>query len=71
MTDVPETAAETEELTHTFSDGYPQARPHGARPQHSDGEQRLTGTIAESVKLLRLRELHAIRERNRRGGSAR
>jgi hypothetical protein len=72
MTDLSETAAETEELTHTFSESHRQDAPpsaHSARPKHSDGRQGKTASIAEYVKLLRLRELRGIRERNQPGGS--
>jgi hypothetical protein len=67
MTDVSETAAETEELTHTFSESHRQDLPnraHPGRPTLSDAQQGKAATIAESVKLLRLRELRGIRERN-------
>jgi hypothetical protein len=72
MTDVSETAAETEELTHTFSESHRQDPPNRARPARpmlSDAQQGKAATIAESVKLLRLRELRGIRERNQPVGS--
>jgi hypothetical protein len=72
MTDLSETAAETEELTHTFSESPrqdPPNRAQPARPEHSEVRQGETASIAESVRSLRLRELRGIRERNRQGGS--
>jgi hypothetical protein len=72
MTDVSETAAETEELTHTFSESHrqdPPNRAHPVRSTHSEARHEKTASIGEFVKLHRLRELRGIRERNQPGGS--